>query len=78
MLSHIERFLPLLTADGSMMLNIGRTFKKGLPAHELHIERLLIKMEDALGVHLLQELSWHNPTKLPMGRETEDACHSLD
>lgn len=65
MLFHVERFLPLLTVDGSMMLNLGRTFKKGLPAQALHIERLLIKMEDALGIHLLQEISWNNPTKLP-------------
>lgn len=65
MIGHIERFLPLLTSDGSMMINVGRTFKKGLPAQSLHIERLLVKMEDALGIHLLQELSWHNPTKLP-------------
>ena len=48
-----------------MMLNIGRTFKKGLPAQSLHIERLLVSLEDRLGVHLLQELSWHNPTKMP-------------
>jgi DNA modification methylase len=65
MLGHIERFLPLLTKDGSMMLNIGPTWKKGLPAQSLHVERLLISLEDKLGVHLLQRLDWNNPTKLP-------------
>lgn len=65
MLGHIERFLPLLTKDGSMMLNIGPTWKKGLPAQSLHVERLLISLEDRLGVHLLQRLDWNNPTKLP-------------
>jgi DNA modification methylase len=65
MLAHIERFLPLITKDGSMMLNIGRTWEEGMPAQSLHIERLLVALEDRLGVHLLEELSWHNPTKLP-------------
>jgi len=65
MLAHIERFLPLLTKDGSMMLNIGPTWKKGMPAQSLLTARLLCSLEDRLGVHLLQELQWHNPTKLP-------------
>ncbi len=45
MLAHIERFLPLIAKDGSMMLNIGRTWKEGLPAQSLHIERLLVSLE---------------------------------
>ena len=65
MLSHIERFLPLLTNDGSMMLNIGPTWKKGLPAQALHTERLLVSLEDKLGVFLLQRLDWFSPTRMP-------------
>jgi hypothetical protein len=47
------------------MLNIGSVFKEGVAAQQLHIERLLVKLEDELGVHLLQTLYWANPTKMP-------------
>lgn len=65
MLRHIERFLPLLTKDGTIMLNVMKVWKQGMPAQALHIERLLISLEDYLGVHLLEELYWSNPVKLP-------------
>jgi DNA modification methylase len=55
----------LLTPEGSMMLNIGPVFKKGVPAQQLHVERLIIGLEDQLGIHLLQRLDWFSPTKMP-------------
>lgn len=36
-----------------------------MPAQSLYMERLLIRLEDELGIHLLQRLDWHSPTKLP-------------
>jgi site-specific DNA-methyltransferase (cytosine-N4-specific) len=60
-----EKWLGTLTPDGSLMLNIGSVFKEGVAAQQLHIERLLVKLEDELGVHLLQTLYWANPTKMP-------------
>jgi DNA modification methylase len=65
MLSLCERWCSLLTPTGSMMLNIGPTWRKGEPAQELHVERLLVGLEDQLGVHLLQRIDWASPTKLP-------------
>lgn len=65
MLSLCARWCKLLTPDGSMMLNIGACWKPGVPAQQLHTERLLVRLEDELGVHLLQRLDWHSPTKLP-------------
>ncbi len=47
------------------MLNVGPCWKPGLPAQQLHIERLLVRLEEQLGMHLLQRLDWHSPTKLP-------------
>ena len=60
-----EKWLPLLTTDGSFLVNIGHVFKEGVAAQQLHVERLLIKLEDDLGIHLLQHLYWHSPTKMP-------------
>lgn len=65
MLGHIECLLPLLTEDGSMMLNVGPTWEKGIPAQALQAERLLVALEDRLGVHLLQRLDWYSPTRMP-------------
>ena len=55
----------LLHPAGSMMLNIGPCWHKGLSAQQLHVERLLVKLEDELGIRLLQRLDWHSPTKMP-------------
>ena len=32
------------------MLSIGSVFKEGVAAQQLHVERLLVKLEDELGV----------------------------
>jgi site-specific DNA-methyltransferase (cytosine-N4-specific) len=65
MLRLCEGWRELLTPTGSMMLNLGPVFEHGRPTQSLYIERLLIRLEDALGIHLLQRLDWHSPTKLP-------------
>jgi site-specific DNA-methyltransferase (cytosine-N4-specific) len=65
MLSLCEKWCSLLSPRGSMMLNIGRTWRRGEPAQELHIERLLVSLEDRLSIHLLQNIDWASPTKLP-------------
>lgn len=55
MLRHCERWRGLLVEDGSMFLNIGACWIKGSPVQTLHVERLLIRLEDNLGLHRLQE-----------------------
>jgi site-specific DNA-methyltransferase (cytosine-N4-specific) len=54
-----------LTPTGSMMIHMAPSWKAGQPAQELHVERLLVKLEDTLGIHLLQKLYWHSPTRMP-------------
>ncbi len=65
MLTLCNQWCRLLTPTGSMMLNIGPCWRKGEPAQELHVERLLVRLEDCLGIHLLERLDWTSPTKLP-------------
>lgn len=65
MLRLCEQMTPLLTNDGSFMFNLGPVWKPGVPAQSLYYERFLLRMEDALGIHLLQHLYWQNPVKLP-------------
>lgn len=64
-LRQVESWLPLLSARGSMMFNLGIVWQKGLPVQDLYIERFLIALEDNLGVYLLQRLDWHSPSKVP-------------
>lgn len=64
MLRLFEGWLELLSPTGSVMLNLGPVWKPGVPVQSLYVERLLTRLEDALNVHLLQEMSWHSPNKL--------------
>jgi DNA modification methylase len=65
MLRLFEGWRELLTPTGSIMLNLGPVWNPGEPSQSLYMERLLIALEDSLGVKLLQRLDWHSPTKLP-------------
>ncbi len=49
-----DKWQNILGPDGSMMIKIGPVFKEGLAAQQLQVERLLVKLEDELGIHLLQ------------------------
>lgn len=69
MLRLCEGWRELLTPTGSMMINVGPVWNPGMPTQNTYIERLLIALEDSLGLHLLQRLYWSNPTKLPQPRE---------
>jgi site-specific DNA-methyltransferase (cytosine-N4-specific) len=60
-----ESWRGLLAPTGSMMLNLGPCWVPGEPQQSLYIERLLLRLEDDLGLHLLQRLDWYSPSKLP-------------
>lgn len=60
-----EGWMPLFSKTGSMMLNLGNAWVPGAPAESSYIERLVVKLEDELGMNLIQRLYWHNPAKLP-------------
>ncbi|GAB6071574.1 hypothetical protein JCM30760_26720 [Thiomicrorhabdus hydrogeniphila] len=67
MVSSIEAFLPMLTPTASLVLNIGDSYKKGSGHLSLYKERLLIALEDKLGLHLVQNFVWYSPSKMPSG-----------
>ena len=70
---YVEWFLPfareifrILPDDGSLVLNIGGSYNKGLPTRSLYHFKLLIALVEQTGFHLAQECFWFNPAKMPM------------
>jgi site-specific DNA-methyltransferase (cytosine-N4-specific) len=57
--------LPKLAADGSMVIDLGGTYHKGVPVRSLWPFRLLLRLCDDLGFRLAEDFYWHNPAKLP-------------
>lgn len=58
-----------LTTDGSIALNLMDVWTPGRPALSLYQERLLVKLEESLGLKLQQRFFWNNPSKLPAPAE---------
>lgn len=54
-----------LTPDGSLVIDIGGAYEKGVPVRSLYPFRVLIKFCDEIGFRLAEEFYWHNPSKLP-------------
>ena len=57
--------LPKLTEDGSLVIDIGGAYKKGLPIRSLYPFEVLLRMCGEVGFHLAEDFYWHNPSKLP-------------
>lgn len=68
-LEFAQEFQRVLTRDGSLVIDIGGSYKKGEPTRSLYHFRLLIALCDEVGFHLAQELYWYNPAKLPAPAE---------
>jgi len=68
-LEFARQFHRVLTRDGSLVIDIGGSYKKGQPTRSLYHFRLLIALCDELGFHLAQEFYWYNPAKLPAPAE---------
>lgn len=60
-----ELMLPKLKDSGSLVIDIGGSYKKGLPSRSLYPFRTLLKFCDGLGYHLAEDFYWFNPSKLP-------------
>ncbi len=58
-----------LARDGSIVLNLGDTWMAGAPHQSLYQERLLVRLNDELGLRLCQRFAWFNPAKLPAPAE---------
>jgi len=54
-----------LTEDGSFVVDLGGSYRKGTPARSLYNFRIPIRFCDDLGFHLAEDFYWFNPSKLP-------------
>lgn len=60
-----EGFRKVLKEQGSLVIDLGGTWKKGLPSRSLYHFELLLMLCNEYGFHLCQEHYWWNPSKLP-------------
>lgn len=62
----IEPVVKNLVDGGSICLNLSNDlFIPGLACRSTYLERLVIALEDKLGLHLVDRLVWHNASKPP-------------
>lgn len=65
----VRAFEPIarhLAPGGSVCLNLTNdAFVPGTPARSMYLERLVLALHDRLGLHLVDRLVWHNPSKPP-------------
>lgn len=54
-----------LRDDGSLVLDLGGAYQKGVPARSLYNFRILLRLCDDLGYFLAEDFYWFNPSKLP-------------
>jgi site-specific DNA-methyltransferase (cytosine-N4-specific) len=64
--SIIERIMPVMQSNGSLLLNLGDAWNKNAPTISLYQERTIIALQDRLGLNLCQKMLWHNPSALPV------------
>ena len=65
----IYEFKRILKYDGSIVLHIGSSWKRGKPIKDPYNYRLFLKIIDEVGLFLAQDFYWYNPAKLPSPAE---------
>lgn len=68
-LSYAQEFKRVLRSDGSLVIDIGGVWNKGLPTRNLYQYHLLIGLCEKLSFHLAQDFYWYNPGALPAPAE---------
>jgi len=61
----IREALPLLTADGSLVIEVGNSWNKGEPTMSLIPIRALMAIQDRLDLNLCQQFICNNTSRLP-------------
>ena len=56
---------PKLKQTGSLVVDLGGAYRRGVPVRSLHQFRFVVKAVDEIGYHLAEEFFWYNPSKLP-------------
>lgn len=62
-------FHRILKDSGSLVIDIGGAWNKGVPTRSLYHFKLLIMLCEEMGFHLAQEFYWWNPARLPTPAE---------
>jgi site-specific DNA-methyltransferase (cytosine-N4-specific) len=72
----VEWFMPyateslrLLTEAGSLVIDLGGVWNKGIATKSLYQYRLIVALVDRVGFHLAQDFYWYNPAALPAPAE---------
>jgi site-specific DNA-methyltransferase (cytosine-N4-specific) len=68
-LGFASEFKRVLKPDGSLVINIGGSWRPGHPVRALCHFEVLIRLVREHSFHLAQEFFWHNPAKLPAPAE---------
>ena len=55
----------VLKETGSLVLDLGGAYQRGVPCRSLYNYRVLLRFCDEHGFFLAEEFFWHNPAKLP-------------
>jgi site-specific DNA-methyltransferase (cytosine-N4-specific) len=58
-------FRELLTADGSIVIELGNSWEPGLPVMSTLAVKALLRFQEQNDLHLCQEFICHNPARLP-------------
>lgn len=64
-----DQFARVLTAQGSLVIDIGGAWNAGMPTKSLYQYELLIALCKEFDFHLAQEFFWWNPSRLPTPAE---------
>ncbi len=64
-----KEFYRILSDNGSLVIDIGGTWNKGLPTKNLYNFKLLIMLCEEFNFNLAQDYYWWNPSKLPTPAE---------
>lgn len=74
--NYLDWFRPFATEihrtlkdSGSLVIDIGGAWNRGLPTRHLYHFKLLIMLFEEYGFHLAQDFYWYNPAKLPTPAE---------
>jgi site-specific DNA-methyltransferase (cytosine-N4-specific) len=55
----------VLKESGSFVLDLGGSYRSGIPSRSLYNFRVLLTFCDEIGFHLAEDFYWFNPAKLP-------------
>jgi site-specific DNA-methyltransferase (cytosine-N4-specific) len=64
-----DQFMRILRSDGSLVIDLGGVWNRGVPTRNLYQFHLLIALCEKVGFHFSQDFYWYNPGALPAPAE---------